>query len=78
MLIGRKLTLTLVALLCWLLVGFEHHAFLVRQESDCVANLYKLQGTDGFSNVTLSACMLSQRTWGPLEYMLVFPALVSR
>jgi hypothetical protein len=69
----------IVAALCvmgWVLLGFEYYAALEREQARCVANLYA--NHDPINNIALGVCMIHQRTWGPLEYMLVWPAHINR
>lgn len=60
----------------WVLLGFEYYAALEREQTQCVAKLYA--NDDTVNNIALGACMLSHRSWGPLEYMLVWPAHIIR
>jgi hypothetical protein len=74
----KAVVASIVIAVAWILAGMEYYAALERDQGRCIAHLHSTKGSEPISTVALTACLLSHRSWGPLESMLVWPGQVIR
>lgn len=82
--IARWCAVLLAVLAVWVLIADERYASLLRTEKECISALMQKTGAEfpqellGLARYQYRACRLSDREWGVLEKVFVYPARIIR